>query len=89
MAKSKKEELKEQLYKLIDSIDDEQVLLVLNEEVVPYVVEGKGPELSGEQLHELDEAIKEADEGNTISYQEFKKNMDEWVTKLKSTRDSI
>jgi predicted transcriptional regulator len=86
-AKNKKEELKDQLYKLIDSIEDEHILQLLKDDVVPYVIEGK-EELTEEQERELDEAIKEADAGNIISYEEFRQNMDEWVTKFKSTGGS-
>lgn len=92
--KKKKEELKQKLYKLIDSIDDEHLLHVLHEDVVPYVIESKGKETdeaenepTEEQLEELDEAVAEADKGETISYEEFKKNMDEWRTRLTSTKE--
>jgi hypothetical protein len=95
-AKNKKEELKQKLYKLIDSIEDEHVLNVLNDDVVPYVIENRTKELDDEeedlteeQLKELDEAIEEADRGETISEEEFYKNMEEWIAKLKSTKDSI
>jgi hypothetical protein len=90
--KNKKEELKEKLYKLIDSIEDEHVLNMLNEDVMPYVIENRTKELdeaesnlTEEQLNELDEAIAEVDKGDTITYEEFKKNMEAWRTKLKST----
>lgn len=88
--KTKKEEIKQKLYKLIDSIDDEHLLNVLDENVVPYIIENKPKHaddvekvLTEQQLKELDEAIAEADRGETISYEEFKKNMDEWRTRLK------
>jgi PHD/YefM family antitoxin component YafN of YafNO toxin-antitoxin module len=91
---NKKEELKQKLYKLIDSIEDEHTLNVLHEDVVPYLIENKTKELDDaeddlteDQLKELDEAIAEADRGDTISYEDFKKNMDEWRTRLKSTGD--
>ena len=35
-------------------------------------------ELNAKQLEELDKAIKEADNGETISWDEFKKDMEEW-----------
>lgn len=35
-------------------------------------------ELSKEQLQELDEAIKEADNNETITWEEFRKEMNEW-----------
>ena len=92
--KRNQEELKKKLHELIDSIDDEHILNVLNEEVVPYVIENRKKELdeedddlTEEQLKELDEAIAEVDRGETITYEEFKKNMEEWRTRLKSTKD--
>ncbi len=93
--KNNKEELKKKLHELIDGIEDEHTLSVLNEDIVPYVIENQTQaahdvedDLTEEQLKDLDESIAEADRGETISYEEFKKNMEEWRTKLKSTRDS-
>jgi hypothetical protein len=84
-AKNKKEELKQKLYKLIDSIEDEHVLNVLNEDVVPYVIENRTKEkvdddLTEEQSKQLEEAIKEAEEGKTMSMEEFKQRMSKWLT---------
>lgn len=89
--KKNQEELKKKLHELIDSIEDEHTLNVLNEDVVPYVIENRTKEadeeadeaednLTEEQLKELDQAIKEADEGKTISYEEFKRRMSKWLT---------
>jgi predicted transcriptional regulator len=88
--KSKKQ-MKEELHQLIDSIDDEQVLHMLNDEVVPYVLqnglqEESEEELTPAQLKELDEAIEEAERGETISYEEFKESMDRWRTEYKSAK---
>jgi hypothetical protein len=87
MSKKDKDKLKKKLHKLIDSIEDEHVLNVLNEDVVPYVIQNKIREAEGleddlteEEQKRLDVAIKEADEGKTISYKEFKKRMDQWLT---------
>lgn len=83
-----KQELKEELHRLIDSIEDEHVLNVLNEDIVPYVIENRTKEmdeadddLTEEQEKELQEAIAEADRGETVSYEEFKKAMFRWLTK--------
>jgi methyl coenzyme M reductase gamma subunit len=84
--KSKKQ-LKQELHKLIDSIEDEHVLNVLNDDIVPYVIQNRAKEaeeeddLTEDQLKELKEAIKEADRGETVSYGEFKKAMSRWLTK--------
>jgi Ca2+-binding EF-hand superfamily protein len=88
--KNNQEELKKKLHELIDSIDDEHTLSVLNEDIVPYAIENRTKELdeaadeaednlTEEQLQQLDEAIKEADEGKTISYEEFKRRMSRWL----------
>ena len=82
--KSKKQ-LKEELHQLIDSIDDEQVLQTLNEDLVPYVAQKDAASLTTQQQQELEEAIAAADNGDTISFDEFKAGMDKWRTAYKST----
>jgi hypothetical protein len=89
-AKRNQEELKKKLHELIDSIDDEHTLSVLNEDIVPYVIENRTKEadkeadeveenLTEEQIKDLEDSIKEADEGKTMSYEEFKKRMSRWL----------
>jgi len=85
--KSNPEELKKRLHELIDSIDDEHTLSVLNEDIVPYVIENRTKEadeaddnLTEEQQEKLERAIKEAKEGKTMSYEEFKRRMSQWLT---------
>ena len=84
--KSKKQ-LKEELHKLIDSIEDEHTLNVLNEDVVPYVIENRSAdtdassELNEEEENELNVAIKEADNGETVSLEELLKATERWHTK--------
>ncbi|HTH32195.1 MAG TPA: hypothetical protein VL946_12675 [Lacibacter sp.] len=82
--KSKKQ-LKEELHQLIDSIDDELVLQTLNEDIVPYVAKKDAETLTAEQQQELEEAIAAADNGETVSFDEFKASMDKWRTAYKST----
>ncbi|HEY8894760.1 MAG TPA: hypothetical protein VIM79_08085 [Niastella sp.] len=91
--KMNQEELKKKLHDLIDSIEDEHTLSVLHEDIVPYVIENRTKEadeveddLTDEDLKELDEAIEEIDRGETISFEEFKKNMEEWRARLKAAR---
>jgi PHD/YefM family antitoxin component YafN of YafNO toxin-antitoxin module len=86
--KKNKEELKKKLHELIDSIEDEHTLSVLNEDIVPYVIENRTKEgdeaeddLTEEQQKQLDEAIKEADRGETISDEEFRKGVSRWLKK--------
>ena len=82
-----KDELKIELHKLIDSIEDEHILNVLHDDIVPYVIENRkkkmdeNDDLTEEQLKELDEAIKEADEGKTVSWNEYQKATARWRTK--------
>ena len=85
--KSKKQ-IKEELHKLIDSIDDKEVLNVLNEDIVPYMIENKTPppvndesELTDEQQRRLEEAIKQAEEDKVITLDEFYSKMEKWRTK--------
>ena len=82
-----KQQVKEELHKLIDSIEDEETLNVLNEDVVPYVIEKRNKEQDGEeeltkeQEEELDEAIRQADAGEVISWEELLKETKRWHTK--------
>lgn len=67
-------ELKSKIYQMVDSIKDENVLQLLMEDVAYYankkdIVDA----LDEEQLQELDEAISEADNDETISWKDFKK----------------
>ncbi len=84
--KSKKE-LKKKLHELIDSIDDEHVLSMLNEDIAPYAVKNRAKDanadddLTEDQLEQLDRAIEEADRGETSSAEEFKRVMSRWLTK--------
>lgn len=82
--KSKKQ-LKEELHQLIDSIDDEQVLQTLNEGIIPYATTKDAEVLTAQQQQELVEAIAAADNGDTVSFDEFKASMDKWRTAYKST----
>lgn len=80
-----KEELKKKLHALIDSIDDEETLNVLHDEIAPYVVDQEletdmHDELTPEQEKQLEAAIKEADEGKVISLEEFLSRMAKWHT---------
>jgi hypothetical protein len=89
--KANQEELKKRLHELIDNIEDKHIKMTLNEDVIEYVIQAWNEETDGdedemdddlteEQEQELDEAVKEADEGKTISQEEFKKRMSRWLT---------
>ena len=72
-------EVKSKIYQLIDSIEDENILQMVMEDVA-YYASNKDitDELSEEQNKELDEAISEADNNETIDWDDFKKEMNEW-----------
>jgi hypothetical protein len=72
-------EVKSKIYQLIDSIEDESILQMVMEDVA-YYVSNKDitDELSEQQKKELDEAISEADNNETIDWNDFKKEMNEW-----------
>lgn len=81
-----KQELKEELHRLIDSIDDEEILHELNEDIAPYITEsrsreGEDDELTEEQLARLDAAIRQAEEGKVITLDEFNRRMAGWRTR--------
>lgn len=80
-----KDELKKELHLLIDSIQDENILNVLNDDIVPYIIENGGGDqnvqeevLTDEQLAKLDEAIQQADDGKVMDLNEFKRKMATW-----------
>lgn len=77
------QQLKKELHEYIDSIDDEKTLLMVHEDISVYlkndvIKEDEDDELTEEQEKELEEAIRQADAGETISYKEFKRKMSEW-----------
>ena len=72
-------EVKSKIYQLIDSIDDENILQMVVEDVT-YYASNKDitNELSKKQLKELDEAISEVDNNETLDWDDFKKEINEW-----------
>ncbi len=83
-----KEELKKELHARIDSIEDEHILNVLNDDIVPYVIENRTKEndeeddyLTEEQERELEEAIRQADAGETVTAEEYLNATARWRIK--------
>ena len=75
-------EVKAKIYKLLKEIDDEVALNYLMEEAAFYASKKDIVDnLDKQQLEELDKAISEAENGDTISLDDFKKEMDEWRKK--------
>jgi hypothetical protein len=71
--------IKPEIYKLIDSIEDENVLQMVKEDVAWYADKKDIlDELDATQLQELNEAVKEADNNETTDWNTFKNEMNEW-----------
>ncbi len=74
--------VKSKIYQLLDGIEDETVLNQVMEDVAFYATKKDiVDQLAPDQLKELDKAIKEADNKETISWNDFKKEMKEWKKK--------
>lgn len=81
-----KEELKKELHDYIDSITDDETLMMVHEDIAAYLkkdLEEANEEdyLTEEQEKQLTEAIRQADAGETMSFDEFKTKMAGWHTK--------
>jgi len=81
-----KEQLKKELHEYIDSIIDEETLMMVHEDVAAYLnknLEEAGEEdyLTEEQEKQLEEAIRQADAGEFISEEEYLKATARWHTK--------
>ncbi len=71
--------LKQKIYQLLENVEDETILNQVMEDVEFYTSsQDVIDSLSPKQLNELDEAISEADKGETISWEDFKNEMNEW-----------
>ena len=82
-----KEKLKKKLHKLIDNTDDEGLLNMVKEDIIAYQKESKKEfddlsDLSPEDRQELEELAAEDPDKDTISFEELKKEMNKWVSKL-------
>lgn len=74
--------VKTKIYQLLEGIEDETVLNQVMEDVAFYAAKNDiVDELNSTQLKELDKAIKEADNKETITWDDFKKEMKEWKKK--------
>ena len=73
---------KKKIYQLLEGIEDEAVLNQVMEDVAFYATKKDAvDELTANQLKELDKAIEEADNKETVSWSDFKKEMKEWKKK--------
>ena len=73
---------KHKIYQMLDGIEDENILNQIMEDVAFYTSKQDiTDELTPEQLQDLDKAIQEADNKETVNWDEFKKEMNEWRKK--------
>ena len=82
----KKAELKKILHAMIDSLTDKHVLYDLENDIFPYVINYRSKkmdeaddDLTDEQIKQLDETIRQADSGETITLKEVKKSFARWL----------
>lgn len=74
--------VKSQIYQMLEGTEDESVLNQLKDEVAFYASKKDIiDDLTTQQVNELNEAIKEADNKETITWEDFKKEMNEWSGK--------
>lgn len=76
--------LKEELVKKIESIDDENLLLLLKADIDYFTSEGKEDitnGLSSFDLKELQSLASESDEKDVVQMEEYKKITEQWLMK--------
>lgn len=83
-----KGELKKELHTLIDNTEDEELLNMVKEDIVAYQTESKKDfddlsYLSPEYRAELEELATEDIYKDTVSFEEYQKQMQEWRSRLK------
>lgn len=81
------EKLKKELHALIDNTEDEELLNMVKEDIIAYHTESKKEfddlsDLSPEDRQELEELAAEDPLKDTVSFEEYKKEMKEWLSKL-------
>jgi predicted phage tail protein len=81
-----KEKLKKELHELIDNMENEQLLNMVKEDIVEYQKRNLAfddlSDLTPDERAELEELANEDPDKDTISFDEFKKEISEWVSKL-------
>jgi hypothetical protein len=87
------EKLKKELHELIDNTEDEELLNMVKDDIIAYQTESKKDfddlsDLTPEQRAELEELATEDPDKDTISYEEFLQNIDEWRSQLLQKRGS-
>ena len=73
------EDVKTKIHEMIDAITDQSVLQMVAEDIQYYAANKDiVDELDAKQVSELDDAISEADNNDTTTWDDFKKEMNEW-----------
>jgi hypothetical protein len=74
--------IKTKIYQLLDSIEVEAILNQVMEDVTFFATKTDPVEdLNADQQQELENAIEEANKNETISFNDFKKELKEWKGK--------
>ena len=81
-----KENLKKELHQLIDKIEDEETLSMVQEDIEAYQKSTDEiddlSDLTPEERAELEELANEDPHKDSVSFEEYKKIMHEWLSKL-------
>jgi hypothetical protein len=73
------EDIKLKIIKILDGIDEENVLMQVMEDVAFYAAEKDIiDDLSASQLEDLDDAINQANNKDVIHWNDFKNEINEW-----------
>jgi len=84
MSKQEIAQLKAKIHEQIDKLDDETALQMLREAVETYSTPTQKDildELSPEQFQRLTDSIRQANEGKTLSNDEVKQKVREWLSR--------
>lgn len=75
-------DIKFKIIKTLDTIDDENILIQVMEDVAFYAsTKDVIDDLSASQLKDLDEAINQANNNDVIDWNDFKNEINEWRRK--------
>jgi hypothetical protein len=82
------EKLKKELHELIDNTEDEELLNMVKEDIIAYQTESKKDfddlsDLTPEERAELEELATEDIDKDTVSFEEYQKQMQEWRSRLR------
>ena len=82
-----KEKLKKELHNLIDNTEDETILSMVKEDIIAYQKDAEKDfddlsDLSPEERKELEELATEDPLKDTVSFEEYKTQMKEWLSRL-------